>query len=44
MKPRIYLLALELKDYKISYVWRNNEIIQNLTGGTKYLVSCENER
>lgn len=44
MKHRIYLRALELDDYKTSYLWRNDEEIQNMVGGSKYFVSMENER
>ena len=44
MKFRVYLRALEIDDYKLSYRWRNDEEIQEMVGGSKYFVSMENER
>lgn len=39
MESRIYLRAFEPDDYKTSIVWRNDDQIWNMLGGTKYFVS-----
>lgn len=36
---KVYLRALEPEDYKVSIVWRKDEEIWSLLGGTKYFVS-----
>lgn len=41
---RIYLRALELDDYKVTYLWRNDEEITKMVGGPKYFVSIEKEK
>ncbi len=44
MKFRVYLRALEIDDYQTSYMWRNDQEIQEMVGGSKFFVSRENER
>lgn len=44
MENRIYLRALELDDYKVSYKWRNDPDIQNMVGGPNFFVSLEKEK
>ena len=44
MKFRVYLRALELEDYLITYEWRKDEEIQNMVGGPKFFISKEKER
>lgn len=41
---RVYLRALELDDYLITFKWRSDEEIQNMVGGPKYYVSSEKEK
>ena len=41
MKFRVYLRALELEDYLITYEWRKDEEIQNMVGGPKFFISKE---
>ena len=39
MERRVYLRALEPEDYKVSILWRKDEEIWDMLGGTKYFVS-----
>lgn len=44
MNERVYLRALEPDDYKTSIKWRNDDVIWEMLGGTKYFVSSAYEK